>query len=194
MDITFDDFFEIFRPIANRKSDAVGPGFDGRLFGIRPNGANLAELQTINLEQPRSVWSVVDCGGKVIFFNGMQGGFPIAFVVTEVACPVGLTIRVVDDVSLSHRYKCFARFNGVSPSIQAFMDATHDEEFETYPPWINRMLSQWSLETGLPKTNMNAWHDAHFDEWLVAHVEYAYLYQQSANFDSMIHPNRGQCV
>ena len=175
MNITFSDFYDAFRPIMNSSVHAVGPGVDGKLFGIRPDGDDFAALLESSQYRGYSVWTVAERGGKVILISGMQRAVALAFVLTEVGCPPDTRIEVLDEIHVPHRYRCFARFNGVSPGVQAVVETLYGNRFETYGDWINRMKMQWSAETGITKKVLTHGQESKFDEWLGAHVEFCSL-------------------
>jgi len=87
----WDEFVERFRPeanfIANNGSD---------LF--ETYGPELAYVRAINGMNPGRVWTMVDGDdGQIVITSGYHFVNRIAYIITEVPCPDGEFIEVLDD-------------------------------------------------------------------------------------------------
>jgi hypothetical protein len=173
MNITIDDFVQYFRPKINDNASEVN--FQGKLsrYAFATNGDGFAMVQRAYQAAPDCIWTVVNADTSTpIVCSGFHSLNRLAYVVTEITCPAGVAISVVENMPfVLHRYACFARYNGVSPGIQSILDAVGNQTYETYSAWLNRMMNMWSAETMHSRLRMTGQLYEEFDKWLDEYVK-----------------------
>lgn len=88
--IRYVDFLARFRPRANHL--CAERGYDGRLFetfGL--------EVQHVLNQEPRRVWTLLDCGGNLVIAAGRHFVNRLGYFVCEVPCDDALEVFDEDD-------------------------------------------------------------------------------------------------
>lgn len=92
MEINDDVFFETYKP----KKNPFNPdaGWDGSM--LETYGEELEHVLDAYRTAPGTVWTVLDCDGAMIVGNGYHHVNRLGYIITEVPCPSGVDIDVID--------------------------------------------------------------------------------------------------
>lgn len=91
--ITEDQFFEQFKPIQNHLDDNAS--FDGQMF--ETYGAELDFVHAQREKAPLTIWTILDCDGKLVVGEGYHHVNRMGYLITEVPAEDGVEYIIEAD-------------------------------------------------------------------------------------------------
>ena len=91
--ITEDEFEAIYKPQKNHIDDNASYN----KWGYETFGEELEYVLSIAEKEPRRVWTVLDADGTLPIASGYHLVNRMLYIITEVPCPEGQEIEVIDD-------------------------------------------------------------------------------------------------
>lgn len=88
--ITEDQFYEKFNMVTNHIDDNAS--FDGCMF--ETYGEELEYIQNFAKENPKKIWTILDCDGKMYYSSGYHYVNRLGYFITEEAVEDGCEIEV----------------------------------------------------------------------------------------------------
>jgi hypothetical protein len=92
--LTDDEFESRFRPLPHPTAPG-GASFDGTM--LETYGKDVAHVQETYARAPLTVWTVLDCDGRLIITNGFHFVNRFGYIITEIPFDAAESFEVYDD-------------------------------------------------------------------------------------------------
>lgn len=92
VEISFDAFYEVYRPLPNPFDSNVG----GNGCMLETYGEELEHVKAILAASPDRVWTVLDCEDEIVVSNGFHYVNRLNYLITEVPAPANTFVTVID--------------------------------------------------------------------------------------------------